>query len=52
MGDLSNVWDWSFFWGMFGFFMKSVAPFALIPVAIICVGLLISVVVKAVSRKS
>jgi hypothetical protein len=48
MSGLSDVWDWSFFWGMFGFFMKSVSPFVMIPVAIISVGLLIAVIIRAV----
>lgn len=51
MSSLSGVWDWSFFWGIFGFFTKFIAPFVMLPVAIICVGLLVGVVINAVRGK-
>lgn len=48
MSSLSNVFDWNFFWGVFGFLLKTVAPFIMLIVAIIAVGLLLGVVIKAV----
>ncbi|EEM92699.1 PTS ascorbate transporter subunit IIC [Bacillus cereus group sp. MYBK249-1] len=49
--NLGNVWDWDFFWGIFGFLLKSTSPFVLIIVAIIAVGLLIGVIISAVRQK-
>ncbi|CDQ42112.1 hypothetical protein BN990_04492 [Virgibacillus salexigens] len=46
--NLSGVWDWSFFWDSFGFFIRTVAPFLLIIVAIVAVGMLLLVVIRAV----
>lgn len=46
--NLSGVWDWNFFWNSFGFFIKTVAPFLMIIVAIIAVGMLLLVVIRAV----
>lgn len=46
--NLSGVWDWGFFWDTFGFILKTVASFLLIIVAIIAVGMLLNVVIKAV----
>lgn len=53
MGSLSGVWDFDFLWSVFGFILKLVAPFVLIVVAIIAVGLLLVLIVEAVrqSRK-
>lgn len=51
MSSLSGVWDWDFFWGNFGFLLKSVSAFPMIVIAIICVGLLLSVVIKAVRNR-
>lgn len=48
MPDLSSAFDWSFFWGVFGFLMKIVGPFVMLTVAIISVGLLIYAVIRAV----
>ncbi|MCK6259390.1 PTS ascorbate transporter subunit IIC [Fictibacillus sp. KIGAM418] len=48
--NLSGVWDWTFFWNSFGFILKTVASFLMIIVAIIAVGLLLSVVIKAVKN--
>lgn len=47
---MSNVFDWDFFWGTFGFIFKIVAPFVLIVVAIIAVGLLLKHVIAAVRQ--
>jgi hypothetical protein len=46
--NLSGVWDWTFFWNTYGFILKTVANFLMIIVAIIAVGMLLSVVIKAV----
>ncbi|WP_091499880.1 PTS ascorbate transporter subunit IIC [Amphibacillus marinus] len=46
--NLSGVWDWSFFWDTFGFILRTVASFLMIIVAIIAVGMLLTVVIKAV----
>ena len=46
--NLSGVWDWTFYWNTFGFILKTVANFLMVVVAIIAVGMLLSVVIKAV----
>lgn len=46
--NLSGVWDWTFFWEAFGFLLRTAANFVMIIVAIIAVGLLITVIIKAV----
>jgi hypothetical protein len=46
--DLSEIWDWNFFWSMFMNFAASVAPFVQIPIAILVVGMLLAAVVKSV----
>lgn len=46
--NLSGVWDWTFYWNTFGFILKTVANFLMVIVAIIAVGMLLSVVIKAV----
>jgi len=51
MGSLSGVWDWDFMWSTFGFILKLVAPFIMIIVAIVAVGLLLSLVIKAVKQR-
>lgn len=48
VGNIGNVWDWSFFWNTFGFILGIVASFVLIIVAIYAVGLLLQMVVKAI----
>lgn len=48
MSSLSDVFDWNFFWGVFGFLLKIVAPFVMLVVAIMAVGLLIRAVVAAI----
>lgn len=47
---LSNVLDWDFFWGMFGFFLRIVAPFVMLIVAILAVGILLTNVIAAVKN--
>lgn len=48
--NVSDVWDWDFFWQMFRNFMGTVSPFVMIPVVIIAVGLLIGVIIQAVRK--
>lgn len=48
MGNMSGVWDFDFLWSTFGWLLKLVAPFIVILVAIIAVGLLLKVVIEAV----
>lgn len=48
MGNMSGVWDFDFLWSTFGWLLKMVAPFVIILVAIIAVGLLLKVVIEAV----
>ncbi|MCU5691588.1 PTS ascorbate transporter subunit IIC [Bacillus cereus group sp. MYBK40-2] len=52
MGNLGNVFDWDFFWGIFGFLLKIGAPFVLIMVAIFATGKLIGALVAAVKSKN
>lgn len=52
MNGLSNVFDWDFFWGTFGFILKIVAPFVMLIVAIIAVGLLLKNIIAAVRQKN
>jgi ascorbate-specific PTS system EIIC-type component UlaA len=49
--NLSGVWDWTFFWETFGFILRTVASFLMIIVAIIAVGMLLNVVIKAVRNE-
>ena len=52
MQDLSGVWDFSFFWGVFGFLLQLVSPFLMIIIAIIAVGLLLAYVVHAIRNRN
>ncbi|CJC48199.1 TPA: PTS ascorbate transporter subunit IIC [Bacillus cereus] len=52
MGNLGSVFDWDFFWGIFGMLFKTSAPFVLIIVAIIAVGMLIGAIVSAVKARN
>lgn len=45
---MSGVWDWTFFWDAFEYFIKLVSPFLMLIVAVIAVGLLLFVVIRAV----
>jgi len=47
--NVSDVWDWDFFWSMFRNFMATAAPFVMIPIVVLVVGILIRVIVKAVA---
>ena len=51
MGNMGDVFDWSFFWGVFSFFLKTVAPFLMLIIAIFAVGWLLKMVVSAVKNK-
>lgn len=48
--NLSDIWDWDFFWSMFRNFMATASPFVMIVVVIIVVGMLLKVIVQAVSK--
>jgi len=50
--NFSSLIDWSFFWSVFNNFLYSALPFVLIPVAIIAIGLLLRVIIKAVKEAS
>ncbi|MGG5253534.1 PTS ascorbate transporter subunit IIC [Neobacillus sp. SM06] len=52
MSGLSNVFDWDFFWGTFGFILKTVSPFIMLIVAIIAVGLLLYFVIAAIRQRT
>lgn len=48
MFNLENVWNFDFMWETFAFILKIVAPFLMIIIAILAVGALLVMVVKAV----
>lgn len=48
--NFSQLIDWAFYWKVFNNFLYSVMPFALIPVAIIGLGMLLEVVISAVKK--
>ncbi|KGP85297.1 MULTISPECIES: hypothetical protein [unclassified Paenibacillus] len=48
--NVSDLWDFSFFWQMFRNNMATVSPFVMVVVAPIVVGILITVIIKAVTR--
>lgn len=48
MFNLENVWNFDFLWETFAFILKIVAPFLMIIIAILAVGALLVMVVKAV----
>lgn len=49
--NVSDVFDWAFFWSMFRNFVASAAPFIMIVVAIYAMGLLLGMIVKAVRNR-
>lgn len=51
VATLSEVWDWDFMWSTFGFILKLVSPFVMVVVAVIVVGLLLTLVIKAVQSR-
>jgi len=51
VGSLSSVFDWSFFWGVFAFLLKTVAPFLMLVIAIFAVGLLLRGVISAIRNR-
>lgn len=48
--NVSDLWDWTFFWQMFRNFMGTAAPFVMIVMVVLVVGLLLTVIIRAVSR--
>lgn len=49
---MSGIWDWGFFWEAFEFFLKIAATFLLIVVAIVAVGMLLTVVINAIRGRN
>lgn len=49
--DVSDVWDWNFFWSMFRNFMATTSPFVMIGVVVAVVGMILSVIVGLFWRK-
>ncbi|MCX8045520.1 PTS ascorbate transporter subunit IIC [Anoxybacillus ayderensis] len=52
MSSMGNVFDWAFFWGVFGFLLKTVAPFIMLIIAIVAVGMLLHGVIVAIRSRS
>jgi hypothetical protein len=50
--NLSDVWDWAFFWSMFRNFVATGGPFIMIIVAIHAMGLILLMIVKAVRSRN
>lgn len=48
--NVSDLWDWTFFWQMFRNHMGTAAPFVMVVVVVLVVGLLLSVIIQAVTR--
>ena len=48
MFNIDNIWDMDFLWDTFAFILRIAAPFLLIIIAILGVGALLIMVVKAV----
>lgn len=46
--NIDSIFNWDFMWNTFAFILKIVAPFLMIIIAIIAVGMLLVMVVKAV----
>ncbi|WP_175615922.1 PTS ascorbate transporter subunit IIC [Piscibacillus halophilus] len=51
MSSLTGVFDWDFFWGIFGFMLQLVAPFVMLIIGIYAVGLLIQGIVRAIRNR-
>ena len=49
--DLSDIWDWDFFWSMFRNFTATGAPFVMIVVVVAVVGMLLGTIVSIVRSK-
>lgn len=49
MFNVGDLWDMDFMWDTFAFILKIAAPFLLIIIAILGVGALLVMVVKAVA---
>jgi hypothetical protein len=46
--NVSDVWDWVFFWQMFRNFMSTASPFVMIAVVVLVVGMLLGAIISAV----
>lgn len=49
--NVSDVWDFTFFWQMFRNFMATASPFVMIVVAVAVVGMLLTAIIGAVIRR-
>lgn len=49
--NVSDLWDFTFFWQMFRNFMATAAPFVMIVVVVAVVGMLLSVIIGSVARR-
>lgn len=50
MMDLTNIWDYDLLWDTFAFILRIAAPFLMIIIAIIGVGMLLKAIVGAVKK--
>jgi len=50
--NISDIWDWAFFWSMFRNFMASISSFVMIIIAISAAGLLVGTIVRAVRNRA
>lgn len=46
--NVDGIWNWDFMWNTFAFILKLAAPFVMIIIGIIGVGMLLKMVVGAV----
>ncbi|URJ38186.3 PTS ascorbate transporter subunit IIC (plasmid) [Paenibacillus polymyxa] len=51
MMDISDIWDWNFFWSMWKNFMKTGSNFVMVVVAVVVVGMLMAAIVNAVKGR-
>jgi phosphotransferase system glucose/maltose/N-acetylglucosamine-specific IIC component len=49
--NVADVFDWAFMWSMFRNFVATASPFVMIIVAISAAGLLLGIIIGAVSRR-
>ena len=50
--NVSDLWDWVFFWQVFRNFMGTASSFVMIPIAVLVVGMLITIIIRAVRAGS
>ncbi|MEK5090503.1 PTS ascorbate transporter subunit IIC [Paenibacillus sp. FSL M8-0228] len=49
--NVSDLWDFTFFWQMFRNFIATAAPFVMVVMAVYVVKLLLSSIMSAVARR-